>query len=67
MRLSQKWVRKLIQLPGGMGFQTIDVVLKDGTTVRGLMVLNCQDIMGTVCFSEDDIVDIVASDLGPEE
>ena len=66
MRLSQKWVRKLITLPGAMGVQTVDVVLKDGITVYGLMVLNCQDILGMVYFSEDDIVDIVASNFGPE-
>lgn len=70
MRLSQKWVDKLmglLTLPDAMaGFQTVDVVLKNGTTIHGLMVLNCQDILGSVYFSEDDIVDIVASDFGPE-
>jgi len=64
MRLSRKWVDKLVNLPeAGMGYQTVDVRLKDGRTVNGLIVLNCQDIMGTVYFSEDDIVDIVASDV----
>jgi len=64
MRLSRKWVDKLVNLPeAGMGYQTVDVRLKDGRTVKGLIVLNCQDIMGTVYFSEDDIVDIVASDV----
>ena len=64
MRLSQKWVRKLLNLPeAGMGYQTVDVVLKNGTTVKYLMVLNCQDILGAVYFSEDDIGDIIASEL----
>ena len=68
MRLSQKWVDKLVSivtLPDAMaGFQTVDVVLKNGANVQGLMVRNCQDIMGEVYFSEDDIVDIVASNFG---
>ena len=60
MRLSQKWVGKLLNLPGaGTGCQTIDVVLKNGSTVEHLIVLRCQDILGTVRFSEDDIVDII--------
>ncbi|MBI2674307.1 MAG: hypothetical protein HYX22_01015 [Candidatus Yanofskybacteria bacterium] len=64
MRLSQKWVDKLVNLPeSGMGYQTVDVILKNGSTVRGLIVINCQDILGKVYFSEDDIVDIVASDI----
>ena len=64
MRLSQKWVDKLINLPeAGMGYQTVDVILKNGSTVNGLIVINCRDILGEVYFSEDDIVDIVASDV----
>ena len=64
MRLSQKWVNKLINLPEtGMGHQTVDVILKNGNTVKYLLVINCQDILGKVYFSEDDIVDIVTSDV----
>jgi len=60
MRLSQKWVAKLVNLPGaGTGYQTVNVVLRNGSTVQGLVVLRCQDILGTVYFSEDDIVDII--------
>ncbi len=62
MRLSRKWIEKLITLPeSGMGYHVVDVILKNGTVVRGMMVLNCQDIMGAVYFSEDDIADIVAN------
>ena len=64
MRLSQKWVKKLLNLPGAeLGCQTVDVILKNGTIIQYLMVLNCQDILGAVYFSEDDITDIVASEL----
>ena len=60
MRLSQKWVDKLVILPeAGMGYQIVDVILKNGSVIRGLIVLRCQDILGTVYFSEDDIVDII--------
>ena len=63
MRLSQKWVDKLVRMPeAGMGYQVVDVVLKNGSTVLGLIVLNCQDILGSVYFSENDIADIVASE-----
>lgn len=61
MRLSQKWVEKLVNMPEAMmGYQTVNVVLKDGRTIEGLIVLNCQDILSKIYFSEDDIVDIVA-------
>lgn len=63
MRLSRKWVDKLVNLPeAGMGYQTVDVILKNGSIIKGLIVLNCQDILGKIYFSEDDIVDIVVSD-----
>lgn len=64
MRLGQKWVDKLVNLPeSGMGYQVVDVILKNGSTIKGIMVLNCQDILEKVYFSEDDIVDIVTSDV----
>ena len=63
MRLSRKWVDKLLRMPeAGMGYQVVDVVLKNGSVVRGMMVLNCQDILGAVYFSDDDIADIIASE-----
>jgi len=63
MRLSQKWVDRLVNLPEmGMGYQVVDVILKNGSTVKGLMVVNCQDILVEVYFSEEDIADIVISD-----
>lgn len=37
MRLSQKWVDKLINLPeAGVGYQIVDVILKNDSVVRGL-------------------------------
>ena len=64
MRLSQKWVDKLVNLPeAGMGHQTVDVVLKNGSVIKGLIIVNCQDILGSVYFSEDDIVDILVSEF----
>ncbi len=62
MRLSKKWVDKLLNLPeAGMGYQVVDVILKDGKTIKGLIVLGCQDILGHVSFSESDIADISIS------
>ncbi|MBI2677019.1 MAG: hypothetical protein HYX21_03700 [Candidatus Yanofskybacteria bacterium] len=59
--LSQKWVDKLAGLPEtGMGYQIVDVYLKNGTIVRGLTVVNCEQIVvpESHSFSENDIQDI---------
>ncbi len=62
MRLSKKWVDKLVNLPeAGMAYQVVDVILEDSRTIQGLIVLGCQDILGHVSFSESDIVDITIS------
>ena len=61
MWLSKKWVYKLKVLPeSGMGYQTVDVHLKNGTVVKGIMVVNCQIMVnqGNLSFSENDIQDI---------
>ncbi|MEX2090659.1 MAG: hypothetical protein WD989_00800 [Candidatus Paceibacterota bacterium] len=61
MRLSQKWIVKLIALPeSGMGYHIVDVHLKNGTVVYGLMVVNCEEIinLGNRSFSSFDIQDI---------
>ena len=61
MQLSKKWVDKLMALPeSGMGYQVVDVHLKNGIVVREIIVINCQIIMdqGNLSFSENDIQDI---------
>jgi len=60
MQLSQKWVDKLVDMAeSGMGYHRVDVHLKDGSVVRGVLVFNCESVKSSVKFSEADIVDIV--------
>lgn len=59
MNLSQKWIDKLIELPEtGMGYQIIDVYLKNGVIVPKVVVMGCEEIFQPISFSEDDIQDI---------
>jgi len=59
MRLSQKWVVKLSNLPeSGMGYQVVDITLKNGRVHKNILVYNCQEIKKFVLFREDQIVDI---------
>lgn len=59
MRLSQRWIDKLVKLPeSGMGYQIVDIHLKDGTILKNALVINCEEILGYLNFAEADIVDI---------
>lgn len=61
MRLSQRWIDKLMELPEyGMGYQIVNFHLKDGTVVRNVLVLNCETIQDKISFSGDDIADITS-------
>jgi len=62
MSLSQRWIDKLAGLPeSGMGYQIVNVHLKDGSIVKGIIVFNSSQIIDNVNFSEADIVDITMS------
>lgn len=61
MRLSQKWVDKLTALPEtGMGYQIVDVYLKNGVIIRELKLFNGEVLINQPrgSFSENDILDI---------
>ena len=61
MRLSKKWIDKLVALPeSGMGYQVVDVHLKNGMIVKEILVVNCEILVnqGNLSFSENDIQDI---------
>ena len=61
MRLSQKWVDKLTALPEtGMGYQVVDVYLKNGMIIRELKLFNGEVLVNQAhsSFSENDILDI---------
>ena len=61
MILSQEWVDKLSKLPEtGMGYQIVDVYLKNGVVIRNAIVANCIILInsGIKRLSENDIQDI---------
>ncbi len=62
MRLGGKWKERLEKLPGLLnGSQIVTIVLKDGSVVERVIVLNNEELYGSALwgFTEDDIADIV--------
>lgn len=63
MRLPKKWSKKLENMPEtGMGYQTVEILLKDGRTFTGI-IENSKFITrikesNTIPFSKSDIKDI---------
>ena len=46
MKLDDRWTKFLCSLPeSGMGYQIVDVMLKSGTVLRGVMALNCEELI----------------------
>ena len=61
VRLSPQWAELLLSLPEtGMGYQVVDVTLRDGKTLPGLAVFNGQDMEPPPAesFDASDIVRI---------
>ena len=60
MKLSRKWIDKLVRLPeSGMGYQIVDITLKNGDVIKNITVFNCEEVSGnSIPFSEKDIKDI---------
>jgi hypothetical protein len=45
IKLSRDWVEYLLKLPEtGMGYQKIDITLKDGRIIRNLIVYNAEEL-----------------------
>ena len=45
VHLPAKWVKYLVHKPeSGMGYQRVDVVLEDDTTLRDCLVFNAEEI-----------------------
>ena len=43
IKLSKKWIKYLISLPeSGMGYQIVDIELKDGRIIKGVYVFNAE-------------------------
>ena len=59
---NKKWKTMLAQLPeSGMGYQVVDITLKDGRTLNRVTVINAETIIlspGYENIDENDIVNI---------
>ena len=59
LKLNKYWSDKLVQMPEtGMGYQRVDLVLKDGRTIKQVLVLNGQEFQTDQDFKVEDIIDI---------
>ena len=59
VKLNDYWSERLARMPEtGMGYQKVDVTLKDGRTLKGLMVFNAEDCQTEQEFKVEDIADI---------
>lgn len=63
--LSEQWMNHLCNLPeSGMGFQRVDILLRDGEQVKDVLVFNAQHVewpRGKPAISSDDIAEIKLS------
>lgn len=63
LKLSEKWISKLIEMPeNGMGYQIVDVTLKDGSVLKSRTVtLPYLHLFSPAEIKEEDIVKIEMS------
>ena len=48
LKLDKYWTEKLLTYPeSGMGYQKVDVVLKTGRIIKGVVVLNAEEMVLT--------------------
>ena len=62
LHLNQRWVRHLCSLPEtGMGYQIVDVILRNGERVQSIVVYNAEEMDWPAQrrpIKPEDIVDI---------
>ena len=68
--LTQKWSHKLRNLPeSGMGYQCVDVCMRNGTIVKDVLVFNGEQMVWpdeSKPIETDDIAEISISDISRE-
>ena len=68
LRIGERWVRYLCRLPeSGMGYQRVDIRLRDGSEVEGVLVFNAEELEWPATrppITPDDIAEIQLSHLG---
>ena len=69
LHLNDRWSTALCQLPEtGMGYQRVDVLLRDGRRVKDVLVFNAEKVEWPAeqhRIDTDDIIDILLSDSQP--
>ncbi|KKW25061.1 MAG: hypothetical protein UY67_C0001G0063 [Candidatus Kaiserbacteria bacterium GW2011_GWA2_52_12] len=70
-QLPEQWIQKLVDMPEtAMGYQLVDIFLKDGTVIEGAWIGNCQYVVpgygreSYPPFTDDDIADIKMNPAG---
>lgn len=59
IKLNDYWSQHLLKMPeSGMGYQKVDLTLKNGRVLKNLIVLNAEDCQSDEKFSVEDISDI---------
>ena len=59
VHLPQRWIEQLIRLPeSGMGYQRVDIHLKEGKILKGMIVLNAEEVRAPEPFEPSEIVDV---------
>lgn len=66
LKRNGKWSKRLVKLPeSGMGYQIVDITLKDGRVMKEVIVFNCESIYlptGHENVCEKDIAEIKMSE-----
>ena len=69
LHLNERWVDHLCGLPEtGMGYQIVDVVLRNGEQFRGIVVYNAEEMEWPARARKivpEDIVEITRARVGP--
>ena len=59
IQLPEQWSEELVRMPeSGMGYQRINIRLKDGRTLKGVIVLNAEQAQVSEPFNPDDIIEL---------
>jgi hypothetical protein len=59
IQLPEQWSEKLVRMPeSGMGYQRINISLKDGRTLRDVIVLNAEQAQVSEPFDPADIIEL---------
>lgn len=59
IRLNEFWSQRLAQIPeSGMGYQRVDLTLKDQRVIENVLVLNAEECQTNDKFDPADVVDV---------